>query len=70
MVIRWALQRDTIVIPKSVKTNRLKENFDVFDFNLSDQEMKDIDNLDLNWRMLALETSADHPYYPFHKSKL
>jgi aldehyde reductase len=66
VIIRWALQRNTIVIPKSVSKNRLQENFDVFNFNLSEQEMTKVDNLNRNWRMVALERDLTHPYYPFH----
>jgi aldehyde reductase len=66
VAIRWALQRKTVVIPKSVSKNRLQENFNVFDFNLSEQEMKSIDGLDRNWRMALLERDVTHPYYPFH----
>lgn len=50
VVIRWHLQHGLIVIPKSVHTERLKENIDVFDFELSPDEMKKIDSLDTGIR--------------------
>jgi diketogulonate reductase-like aldo/keto reductase len=50
IVIRWHLQSDLIVIPKSVHDERIKENFDVFDFELSSDEMKTIDSLNKNER--------------------
>lgn len=45
VAIRWHLQHDLIVIPKSVHENRIVENFDVFDFELSDDEMQQIDDM-------------------------
>lgn len=48
VVLRWLTQRDVIVIPKSVKKERMAENFDIFDFSLSDQEMETIATLDTN----------------------
>lgn len=50
VVLRWHLQNNTIVIPKSVTPSRIEENFDVFDFELSDEEMDAINRLDRNQR--------------------
>ena len=50
VVLRWALQRGTAVIPKTSQKDRLIENRSLFDFELSDQEMSDISNLNLNRR--------------------
>ncbi len=46
IVIRWHLQLGNVVIPKSVTPERIEENFDVFDFELSPDEMEAIDALD------------------------
>ncbi len=46
VMLRWALQRDVVVIPKSVHKERMIENFDVFDFELSDEDMEAIATLD------------------------
>lgn len=46
IVIRWHLQHGLIVIPKSVHEKRIRENIDVFDFELSAADMTAVDNLD------------------------
>ena len=43
--LRWSLQKNIIVIPKTINKNRLSENINVFDFELSDKEMKLIDEI-------------------------
>ncbi|MBI2285747.1 aldo/keto reductase [Candidatus Saccharibacteria bacterium] len=47
VVLRWAIQHDTIPIPKSAHPERIKENIQVFDFELSADDMKMLDNLSL-----------------------
>lgn len=46
IILRWHIQRNIVVIPKSVKKERMIENFSVFDFTLSDEEMNAIKALD------------------------
>ena len=46
VVLRWLIQRGVVVIPKSVRPERMTENLDVFDFELSPQEMAAIADLD------------------------
>jgi aldehyde reductase len=50
IALRWGIQRNTVVIPKSNKVARLKENFDVFDFELTEEDMKTIKSLDKRMR--------------------
>jgi len=45
-VLRWHLQKGFIVFPKSVRAERLRENLDVFGFELTDAEIAKIDALD------------------------
>jgi 2,5-diketo-D-gluconate reductase A len=47
VVIRWLTMRGVVAIPKSVKKERIKENFNVFDFELSNEDMEAIKSLDL-----------------------
>lgn len=46
VMLRWQIQRDIVVIPKSVHKERMEQNFNVFDFELSDQDMAQIAALD------------------------
>ena len=46
VILRWHIQKGFITIPKSCKPERIKENFEIFDFELTEEEMKSIDELD------------------------
>ncbi|EPD50736.1 hypothetical protein HMPREF1210_02706 [Paenisporosarcina sp. HGH0030] len=61
IIIRWHLQHDLLVIPKSVTPERIAANADVFDFELSFEDMKNIDSLNLNER-----TGADPDNFSFN----
>ncbi|WP_144528588.1 aldo/keto reductase [Peribacillus simplex] len=50
VLIRWHLQNDLVVIPKSITPSRIEENAEVFDFSLSLNEMNQIDALNKNER--------------------
>lgn len=50
VVLRWHLQNDTIIIPKSVSPIRLAENANIFDFELSSEEMNLIHSVNVNER--------------------
>ncbi|WP_395307228.1 aldo/keto reductase [Mycobacterium sp. AMU20-3851] len=51
VLIRWHLQLGNIVIPKSVNPDRIASNFDVFDFELSEQDLASIATLDNDTRL-------------------
>ena len=51
VIIRWHLQLGNLVIPKTTHRDRLEENFNVFDFSLSGEQMEQIASLDAGMRM-------------------
>lgn len=46
VMLRWLLQRDIVAIPKSVRKERMQENFDIFDFELTSKDMEALRTLD------------------------
>lgn len=46
IILRWEIQRRIVVIPKSIHIERMKQNIEVFDFVLSDEDMKTMESLD------------------------
>ena len=53
VLISWAIQRGTIVIPKSVNPGRMKQNLDAASLELNEEEMKRIARLDFNGRYIV-----------------
>lgn len=53
IVLRWDLQKGVVTIPKSVKQERIVSNSQIFDFEISNEDMKLIDSLDKNNRIGA-----------------
>lgn len=52
VLVRWAIQRGTSVIPKSVTPSRIDANYDVFSWQLSDDHMEKLGSLQPQQRML------------------
>lgn len=50
ILIRWALQHEIVVLPKSSRRERILENADVFDFSLSEEDMNALDSFNENFR--------------------
>jgi len=46
VILRWLIQKDVITIPKSVTKSRIIDNFNVLDFTLTEQDMKEVESLD------------------------
>lgn len=52
VLLRWGIQHDVIQIPKSGSKDHIIENIDIFDFNLDDEDMKQLDNLNEDFRLV------------------
>ena len=65
VLIRYAIERGLIVIPKSVTKSRLAANADVFDFELSENDLARLKDLERGFRVVELAANKDHKYYPF-----
>ncbi|KPV60812.1 glyoxal reductase [Paenibacillus sp. A3] len=50
VILRWDLQHGVVTIPKSIRESRIRENIDVFDFTLSDEDMARLDGLNQDRR--------------------
>nr|XP_033792267.1 aldo-keto reductase family 1 member A1-A-like isoform X1 [Geotrypetes seraphini]XP_033792276.1 aldo-keto reductase family 1 member A1-A-like isoform X1 [Geotrypetes seraphini] len=75
VILRWQLQRGVTCIPKSSTASRIKENLEVFEFSLSDEDMKTIASFNRGQRLIVplmekdgkqVWRDAGHPHFPFH----
>uniref|UniRef100_H0XUA1 Aldo-keto reductase family 1 member C4 n=2 Tax=Otolemur garnettii TaxID=30611 RepID=H0XUA1_OTOGA len=65
VALRYQLQRGVVVLAKSYNAQRIRENVQVFEFQLTPEDMKVLDGLNRNFRYITLDFLADHPDYPF-----
>lgn len=59
VVLRWNTQRGVVIIPKSINKNRIEENFNIWDFSLSEEDMTAINTLDLGHSEIIDHFSAE-----------
>lgn len=59
IALRWNVQRGVVIIPKSTHLERIKENLNIWDFNLSDEDMAAIDALDLGHSEIIDHSAAE-----------
>ncbi len=59
VVLRWNTQRGVVIIPKSINKNRIEENFNIWDFSLSEEDMAAISTLDLGHSEIVDHFSAE-----------
>ena len=64
-MIRYQIQRGVAAIPKTVDKERMKENLNVFDFTLSDAEIKEIEGMNIGFRYNREESAKKMKEYPF-----
>ncbi|KAM9682554.1 dihydrodiol dehydrogenase 3-like isoform 1-T2 [Dama dama] len=65
VALRYQIQRGVVVLAKSYNKKRIKENIQVFDFELTLEDMKAIDGLNSNIRYYDFQQAVDHPEYPY-----
>lgn len=63
VVLRWALQRGTVAIPKSITPARIDENLAVFDFSLDETQIHQLDGLNRNKRFVNPSENWGIPYF-------
>ncbi|XP_040829775.1 1,5-anhydro-D-fructose reductase-like [Ochotona curzoniae] len=66
ILLRFQIQRNVIVIPIAVNPQQIQEYMQVFDFELTAEDMNEILNLDKNLRLVTFPTTEGHKDYPFH----
>ena len=65
ILIKFQIQRGVVVIPKSVTRERIISNFNVFDFELTNEDIASLESLDRGLRFCPLDAGRAHKYYPF-----
>lgn len=66
VVLRYLVQLGVVSIPKSSNKDRILENISLFDFELTDDEMKVLESFNCGQRYVPFPLGVKHPHYPFH----
>ncbi|CAH0716774.1 unnamed protein product, partial [Brenthis ino] len=67
IALRYLVELGVVPLPKSLTKNRIEQNIDIFDFELTDEEKQKLKSFDKGYRTIAQYKWLDHPYYPFEK---
>ena len=65
VLLRWVLQRGIVAIPKSVTKSRIEQNFEIFDFELSEGQVSVINGLEVSLQICVPEPFKASKFYPF-----
>ncbi|XP_037703910.1 aldo-keto reductase family 1 member C1 homolog isoform X1 [Choloepus didactylus] len=65
IALRYQIQRGVVVLAKSFNEKRIRENMQVFDFQLTPEDMKVLDGVNRNLRYVNYDFAIGHPEYPF-----
>ncbi|XP_031621522.1 1,5-anhydro-D-fructose reductase-like [Contarinia nasturtii] len=66
IILRYTVQNGAIVIPKSIHKNRIEENFNILDFEISASDMEILHGINDNIRLSSFDDLKDDKYYPFN----
>lgn len=67
VLLRFGLQRNIVVLTRSVHPKRIKSSFDIFDFSLDEDDMSSLLALNRNFRGMSYGSFRDHPDHPFRE---
>uniref|UniRef100_A0A1B6LCR0 NADP-dependent oxidoreductase domain-containing protein n=1 Tax=Graphocephala atropunctata TaxID=36148 RepID=A0A1B6LCR0_9HEMI len=70
IVLRYLIQLGVVVLPKSVTPERIRQNLQVFDFQLSPEDVSALASLDCGLRLFPYLVAKEHPDYPFVEEPL
>ena len=62
IILRWHIQEGNIVIPKSENPQHIRDNIDIFDFELTDEEMQKIKGIDKNMRFFTMSLAEQESH--------
>ncbi|KAF5276028.1 hypothetical protein FQA39_LY00824 [Lamprigera yunnana] len=68
VILRYLIEIGTVPIPKSANKKRLSENINIFDFKLSQEDIRIMDSFNCNARLLTSQEWTNMPHYPFAKN--
>uniref|UniRef100_A0A1Y1LLL2 NADP-dependent oxidoreductase domain-containing protein n=1 Tax=Photinus pyralis TaxID=7054 RepID=A0A1Y1LLL2_PHOPY len=66
ILLRYQIQRNHIIIPKTVSKKRMIENISIFDFELAEKDVALLGTIDCNGRSSPFSLAKRHKFYPFH----